>query len=301
MSNGRFVSPFRKQAPPKVPKPDGVCVDIAVPCGNGFLNVALAAFLLQAKFWGMQQDPKIFFYFTQCHGVSPVEYARNRLVAGFLKTPCDWIWFIDADMVPMDNAFRVFEIAEDYDIIGARGWIANLVGEKAFLKLNASVKNPHDHMFTNITWDDAKGEVRDDVDTMGTGCLLVRRKVIEDRRLWLPGEYQDGDGNPCDLMAEEGQDGWAPPIFRTLYKPNGAVVRSEDFDFVWRAKNLGYRLACHLGAGFGHIKTVNLDDVARSISSAGEFCLAKYKHDHPLEVAERERLAGLLEDKTHVG
>ena len=38
--------------------------------------------------------------------------------------------------------------------------------------------------------------------------------------------FVDLYGKPTSLV-----DGDAPPIFRTLYKPNGEVLRGEDIDF----------------------------------------------------------------------
>ena len=65
-------------------------------------------------------------------------------------------------------------------------------------------------------------------------------------------------------MSAEGQlttlsEDEALPIFRTLAKANGSEERSEDIDFVWRAKQLGYLVEGVLDARFLHKKEMLLD------------------------------------------
>jgi hypothetical protein len=49
------------------------------------------------------------------------------------------------------------------------------------------------------------------------------------------------------------------PYFRTIYKADAKEELSEDLDFVWRAKQLGYRCECVLDARFYHKKDVLID------------------------------------------
>jgi hypothetical protein len=100
-----------------------------------------------------------------------------------------------------------------------------------------------------------------EIDAAGAACLLVRRRVLEDRRMWLPTAYATADGHARDLGDEMEDPEWAPPVFRCWRKPNGHIYRGEDIDFVWRARQLGYTARVHLGAVFGHVKRIDLNQV----------------------------------------
>ena len=70
----------------------------------------------------------------------------------------------------------------------------------------------------------------------------------------LPLEYEMADGGTA---VHDSMD--SIPYFRTLYKADASEERSEDLDFVWRAKQLGYRCECVLDARFYHKKEVMID------------------------------------------
>ena len=92
------------------------------------------------------------------------------------------------------------------------------------------------------------------IDAAGTGTLLISRKVLEDLRMMNSKTYMSAEGQQIELSKEE-----PLPIFRTLHKANGSEERSEDIDFVWRAKQLGYQCECVLDARFYHKKEILID------------------------------------------
>jgi hypothetical protein len=93
----------------------------------------------------------------------------------------------------------------------------------------------------------------EDVDGVGTAMMLIKRHVLEDRRLWQHPAYFAFDGTPM-VMGEED----APPVFREVRKPNGQLDISEDLDFCYRAKQLGYRIVVNHGAKCHHHKRVDV-------------------------------------------
>ena len=119
-----------------------------------------------------------------------------------------------------------------------------------------------------------------DVDAMGTGSMLIRRRVIVAGRMWLDDKYRDLNGFQMRLEEQRKHPHWAPPIFRTRLKPNGQVLMGEDVDFCQRAKRLGYTCKTHLGVSFGHLKEVDLNEVVTSIHHA-------IKRDKEYEAAQQ--------------
>lgn len=253
-----------------LPKP--IHVAIAVPMYDGMLNAGMMLFPGEAAKWGRAQYPKRYeFSVLTNHFQRPVEYARNLLVRDFLRSPADVLWFIDADMIPRESVFRVFEALEGADMACGRAHSyqdeIDKPGGVTGIKVEARTKNAHDDLFTNIVPSADSPEIQN-VDACGGACLLIKRHVLEDKRLLLPTTYLDGDGSERDQNDMQDRDDWAPAIFRTLYAPNGKLIRGEDIDFTYRATQLGYTLRAHLGAEIGHFKTIDIDGVERAARQA---------------------------------
>jgi len=183
--------------------------------------------------------------------VIPVEYARNRLVGAFLRSDLDAILFVDDDMVPSSTAELMFQSKADM-VAGRATGISDREGSPKLL-------------ITAFIGQDDEGQAMRPkdlrsaqfIDGAGTGCLLVSRKVLEDRRMWGPLTYTDIKGREKTLEGPDSPD-FAPPIFMPQRKPNGQWIRGEDMDFTFRATALGYTLEWIPQALFGHYKQVDL-------------------------------------------
>ena len=57
---------------------------------------------------------------------------------------------------------------------------------------------------------------------LGTGCMFIRRRVLEDARLRLAPDY---NGIPC--------------VFRATYNADDSIAYSDDLHFCLRARRLG--------------------------------------------------------------
>lgn len=235
---------------------------IGVPSLSGKLNTRLWAFLHACE--RLNDDPEFPWRFEMRIVVDryPVEWARNLLVGYAIKADADRIWFIDEDMLPDRTSLELLKV--DADIVAGRAFIWDAKTDKHLgrLKLSAFHYNLfNDHKFVAHKPNGADMVV--DVDAVGTASMLVKREVLEDRRLWTGTKYTGLDGKEYDLEDEVGgeTDEWGPPLFQFVRKPNGAPLRGEDLDFCYRAKQLGYSVKCHLGSSFGHYKPVNLDEV----------------------------------------
>ena len=95
-------------------------------------------------------------------------------------------------------------------------------------------------------------------DAAGTGMMIISRRVLEDPRMKFPREWIAMTGKKRTLRDCD-PDGW----FKNRHKPNGAYETTEDIDFCYRAKKLGYRLFVDYGVKSGHIKQTDVLDIAK--------------------------------------
>lgn len=185
-------------------------------------------------------------------GLRPVAFARNVAATNFLKkTNGDKLWFIDDDLVPTENSTKIFDSSAD--IVSGLYWL--LLMKEGTPTLSTAVYKKKGDGFDQINPKDRLiGQDIVPIDAAGTGTLLISRKVLEDVKMMNSKQYISAEGQKVELTSDE-----ALPIFRTLSKANGSEERSEDIDFVWRAKQLGYRCECVLDARFYHKKEVLID------------------------------------------
>ena len=185
-------------------------------------------------------------------GLRPVSYARNIAVTNFLKNPtADRLWFIDDDLVPTENSIKIFD--SDADIVSGLYWL--LLMKEGKPTLSTAIYDKVSGGFDQINPKNRLiGQDIIPIDAAGTGTLLIKRRVLEDVRMLNSSQYISAEGQLTELKPEE-----ALPIFRTLHRTNGSEERSEDIDFVWRAKQLGFQCECVLDARFYHKKEVLID------------------------------------------
>lgn len=185
-------------------------------------------------------------------GLRPVSFARNVAITNFLtQTNGDRLWFIDDDLVPTENSIKIFD--SKADIVSGLYWL--LLMKEGIPTLSTSIYKKIKGGFDQINPKERLiGQNIISIDSAGTGTLLISRKVLEDQKMMNSKKYISADGEEVELTKDE-----ALPIFRSLNKSNGAEERSEDIDFVWRAKQLGYKCECVLDARFYHKKEVLID------------------------------------------
>lgn len=183
-------------------------------------------------------------------GLRPVAYARNMAVSNFLNNSnADKLWFIDDDLVPTEGSLRIFD--SNADIVSGLYYL--LFIEDGRPSISSCIYSKRPGGFAHINPKERMiGQDIIPIDSAGTGSLLIDRKVFSDRMMNSP-EYTSADGDPAIL------NNGVFPFFRTIYKADASEERSEDIDFVWRAKQLGYRCECVLDARFFHKKKMLID------------------------------------------
>lgn len=162
------------------------------------------------------------------------DHARNKMSEQFMESGCDVMWFLDSDVVPNESVLDL--ITEHYD-----KW--DLAGAPYPVWMSVPGKVSQQVIFT-VYKKDATGKMQaaavpqsgtEFVDGIATGCIFVKRKVLE------------------ALEA---------PYFEFKYDPiTRDIVEGEDLGFCRKASDKGfkffvdYALVCH------HFKKVSLLEV----------------------------------------
>jgi hypothetical protein len=167
----------------------------------------------------------------------PIDYNRNFIVDEFLKTDCDGLIMMDSDMVPREN---ILEIArEDYQVISA----VVFIGSQG-IPYPLIMKSDPSGGYRPMTDPDDKLIPITEVDGIGTGCVFIRRDVLEK----LP-----------------------KPHFRFNYGISGEITLGEDYSFSQLCKRNGIKLWVDTGIIVGHLKELDLSDINRLFHKAFSF------------------------------
>lgn len=156
----------------------------------------------------------------------PVDSCRNEIVKEFLESDDDYLFMIDDDMQFRKNPLKYVE--KDLDIVG-------------FPTL--AYQEQHDYpLLWNLSWDDRYGNpIGDDkaehlgpekVAAIGTGAMLIARRVLEHPKMKAP--------------------------FRFEYDEWGIRKIGEDMSFCDRARECGFDVWAAFDVLCGHKKEVDL-------------------------------------------
>jgi GT2 family glycosyltransferase len=195
---------------------------MAMPSGSGVVPVIMLQSLLQLR----KPIPCGFMTVER----QRVDKARNAMVEEALKNNFDYLFFVDDDNpIPPDTLEKFIE--DDKDIVGAPILSRNAVNgvhklccfysedivvDGASLKLYNAVEKFRENSYMHK------------VDAIGTGCLLIKRKVLES----LIKKYKNGIFEFGDIK------------FKKEVVVNGQKydrrTMSEDAEFSERAVNEGF-------------------------------------------------------------
>jgi len=184
--------------------------------------------------------------FDMAIGDAKIEHARNRLAHKFLETDAKWLLMMDDDIIPSigrPNWFR-------YWVQGARqildlplqrhvlhrlvGAGKTLVGAAYFGRQEGGALMCSDNSLYNRAkaYEDAVVPV----DWVGTGCMLIHRKVFEDIKAKF------GDSLRINV-----------PDYEIDYFRPFDSARGEDVSFCIRAKDAGHQPHIDLGLPVFHV------------------------------------------------
>lgn len=160
----------------------------------------------------------------------PISSNRNQIVQRFLKTDCDFLLMIDNDVVPLTNPAEL--VFADKDVVGMPAKVRQRVRSINWV---AYVKNPDlDGGYAPVDFFRVDTDIDLlKVDAIGTGCILVKRKVLEAIK--------------------------AP--FHCLYDDDGICKMGTDFAFSQRADDAGFEIYTTPQRTCEHFKEVGLADI----------------------------------------
>lgn len=159
----------------------------------------------------------------------PIEHVRNKLAKITLDYQAEWLLMIDDDNPPVRNPYDL--IALDKDIIACPTPMYKRIAGKG-------------GVFWNTGSETLEGKVRIDGihkghelkqrAFVGTGCILIRRNVLETVR----------------------------PPFMCDWDADGLRIASSDWTFCRRARALGFEVWAHYGYPCEHFTKIGLSEIA---------------------------------------
>jgi GT2 family glycosyltransferase len=161
---------------------------------------------------------------------NPISSNRNKIVKRFLETDCDYLLMIDDDVVPYHNPCELVFAGGNTDVIGcpalvrASGqtivWTAYIPHSDG-IGYSAVDLDSFDDMFDLL-----------EVAIVGTGCILIKRAVLEKVR----------------------------EPFHSEFDEDGIQTYGTDFAFCRRATKAGFHVYTTVHRRCEHFKTVGLND-----------------------------------------
>jgi len=204
---------------------------IAIP-NTGTINTRLIIFLdnLKANYQG-KYSIKTYYPIR-----FPIAHNRNVIVDTFLQGDCDYLLMIDSDIVPPKNILDLVECHKD--IISALCFTFQEHKKLLIPLVFRKIEKPEGVSFEVMDFKGREGLV--ECDSVGTGCILLSRKVLEEPQLKAP--------------------------FMDYWDKKGIKIISEDMSFCVRAKRLGYKVYTHLNYKCSHFKEMDLKDIYKKLT-----------------------------------
>lgn len=185
---------------------------------------------VKAMYTLMAENPNLNQPELEAGGLS-VCNVRNALVQKFLSTPAKVLFFVDDDVVPRTTILQMLSRLDEYDIVGApyplvHPPVCPIPTPCAFKVVRENAYRPLDDVFS------LRGV--HPVDALGTGCMMIKRAVLE---------------HP-DVMP-----------FQLGVTDKGIMVMSEDVLFCQRAKQAGFTIAADFDQVADHCHSLSLNAI----------------------------------------
>lgn len=170
----------------------------------------------------------------------PIAHNRGKIVQRFLESGCDYLMMLDGDIIPPEDTIYLADY--DKDVIGGTclAYKQNSVVPLVLEKNSGGQKK-----YRSITGENMYGIA--EVDAVGTGCILITRRVLEDVK--------------------------AP--FQNRYDEDGIRTAGLDLEFCRKAKQKGYKVWAHLDYLCSHWTDVDLKQIYQSRSREGTLSVQK--------------------------
>lgn len=169
----------------------------------------------------------------------PIFGNRNAIARRFLDSKCDYLLMMDDDIVPLFNPAPF--VHADKDILGFPAKVRQKGRVMNWVAYVQAPEDPEQYYPVDFSVLDSKADfVRSDA--IGTGCIMIRRNVIQTL-------FDKADGN-----------GWDAPFTISL-TPDGEMKHGTDIAFCRRAKAAGFDIVSTVHFVCEHFKEVGLLDI----------------------------------------
>jgi len=157
-----------------------------------------------------------------------IDHNRNKIVTEFLKTDCKWLLMMDDDNAPLNNPLDLIAFNKDVIVCPTLMYKGD--------KMAYNVFKQHDKGLITMLYTGGRKLVR--IDRGGTGCILIKREVLE---------------------------GMKRPFESIINKETGERVMGEDLAFCEKVEQKGFKLWTHWGYSCSHYKTIDLNKIAKLV------------------------------------
>lgn len=220
---------------------------------------------LEAKY----KDKITLVYPDKCVFRKPHDYARNCIVEDFLKSDCDILWFLDADVVPPLHVLDLItEHGDKWDLAGAPYPVFMTPGGYETPQVVYTVYNRDEKGFHAAA---IPSEGTGFVDGIATGCQFVKRAVFEKMQ---------------------------KPYYAFKYHPETCeIIEGEDLGFCRKVSDLGFKFFTDFSMLCRHYKDgIDLVEVNNYAISYAQVQVAAY--DQGIRQALAKRKLGLSRPKS---
>jgi len=186
-------------------------------------------------------DKQVDLKFDFTYGNSIIHDARNILVDRFLDSDCDYLFFIDSDMVfdpvTFDETLKTC-FDDDKDIVAGICPKRQMDWEFLYYAIQKGKKDLHNYnsvfnhtfKFTNEEVDLSKPL---EIDEIGTGFMCIKRSLLEDLSKKITKKYATEKRGKTELITF---------FFDFSIDDKSKIFIGEDINFCRVAKSFGYRI-----------------------------------------------------------
>lgn len=173
---------------------------------------------------------------------NPYENNLHHIVNEFMEDNYDFWLNIDSDNPPIGNPLELVELNKD--ILGLPTPVWHFTGDK---KGERPVYwNGYDYVPEKDAYKEhLPRQGLQEVDAVGTGCLLISRRVFENLEM-------------------------RKSPFQRQYNEDGTVSKGNDISFCEKAKKQGFKIYCHYGYPCLHFNELEINDVIKAFRNLYE-------------------------------
>ena len=186
--------------------------------------------------WSREYQDRYEFHLFFPSG-RPIPNNRNRIVKKFLEGDWDYLCMFDDDNFPLKNPFSMLD--RDKDVVAGCYPGADDRGVHFHVY---DIKSVAPYTFSFVPPEKREGLQK--VDAIATGCMFIKRGVLEKMK----------------------KRGMIP--FEDMFDKEGILVHNEDMAFCIKCRKLGIDVYADWNIICDHMKEVSLLDVIRLITEA---------------------------------